>query len=273
MKYIVDHDLHIHSKLSFCSKDKEQNKENILKYAEKRGLKHICVTDHFWDSELIPLWNGETWYGEQNFSHISSILPLPQSKGINFHFGCETEMDKYFKIGIHPSHYDSFDFIIVPTTHLHSPLACGEEDYFSNERKSVLFVERINSVLDSDLPLHKVGIAHLTDYLIGGNNQDNWDNHFKIIDGIKEEDLSKVFSKVKENGCGIEINMDFFRYKTEAEKESVLRPYKIAKKCGCKFYFGSDSHYPSDFENITENHLALVEALSLEETDKFNPFN
>ena len=28
MKYIIDHDLHIHSKLSFCSKDKEQNKEN-----------------------------------------------------------------------------------------------------------------------------------------------------------------------------------------------------------------------------------------------------
>ena len=74
MKYIVDHDLHIHSKLSFCSGDPEQTKENILKYAEKRGLKHICITDHFWDSELIPLWNGETWYGDQNYSYISSII-------------------------------------------------------------------------------------------------------------------------------------------------------------------------------------------------------
>ena len=28
-----------------------------------------------------------------------------------------------------------------------------------------------------------------------------------------------------------------------------LRPFRIAKECGCKFYLGSDAHHPKSFEN------------------------
>ena len=272
MKYIVDHDLHIHSNLSFCSGDPEQTKENILKYAEKRGLKHICITDHFWDSELIPLWNGETWYGDQNYSYISSILPLPKSENVKFHFGCETEMDKYLTLGIHPTHFYNFDFIFIPTTHLHSPLAMDKEFFNDNKRKSVFYIERLDKILDSNLPFHKIGIAHLTDHLMGGTGKDNWDNHFAILDGIPDNEFIKVFDKIKLKGCGVELNIAFYKYKTQYEKDAMLRPYKIAKQRGCKFYFGSDSHYPSDFEGLTEMHEEIVDCLNLEESDKFNPF-
>ncbi|MCR5782891.1 MAG: hypothetical protein K6G90_09185 [Clostridia bacterium] len=54
MKYTIDHDLHIHTKLSSCSQDPRQTTEKILGYALNNGLKTICVTDHYWD-ETIPV--------------------------------------------------------------------------------------------------------------------------------------------------------------------------------------------------------------------------
>lgn len=49
MRYVVDHDLHIHSRLSSCSRDPEQTCENILEYAKANDFKQVCLTDHFWD--------------------------------------------------------------------------------------------------------------------------------------------------------------------------------------------------------------------------------
>ena len=62
MKFSFDHDLHIHSHLSLCSGDPEQNNENILKYALDNNLKYICLTDHFWD-DGIPC--ASQWYRDQ----------------------------------------------------------------------------------------------------------------------------------------------------------------------------------------------------------------
>ena len=35
MRFKIDHDLHIHTKLSFCSGKPEQTTENIYKYGEE----------------------------------------------------------------------------------------------------------------------------------------------------------------------------------------------------------------------------------------------
>ena len=48
MRYIVDHDLHIHTQLSLCSGHPEQTKETILKYGIDNGLTTLCLTDHMW---------------------------------------------------------------------------------------------------------------------------------------------------------------------------------------------------------------------------------
>ena len=59
MKYIIDNDLHIHSQLSSCSRDPEQNPEALLAYAVKNGFTTICIADHYWD-ERIP--GASNWY-------------------------------------------------------------------------------------------------------------------------------------------------------------------------------------------------------------------
>ena len=66
---------------------------------------------------------------------------------------------------------------------------------------------------------------------------------------------------------GIELNafdMDFL----DGEMEAVLRPYRIAKECGCKFYCGSDAHHPTDFKMV-KNFERVIESLGLGEKDKW----
>ena len=86
MRYKIDHDLHIHSKLSSCSRDPGQTTEAILRYAEENGLKKICITDHYWD-EKVP--GASSWYAPQNTTHIRESLPLPKSDKVEFLFACE----------------------------------------------------------------------------------------------------------------------------------------------------------------------------------------
>ena len=62
MKYVIDHDLHIHSLLSSCSRDPEQNTEAILRHAEEptttktvlriERCSILCINT----STLGPLW-------------------------------------------------------------------------------------------------------------------------------------------------------------------------------------------------------------------------
>ena len=105
----IDHDLHVHSSISLCSGDPSQTPERILRYAKDNGFTDVCITDHFWDEtvHLLP----ESWYVGQGLSHISAALPLPAEEGVRFLFGCETELDRTLTLGVHPSHFDLFDFI------------------------------------------------------------------------------------------------------------------------------------------------------------------
>ena len=52
-------------------------------------------------------------------------------------------------------------------------------------------------------------------------------------------------------------------------KNILMRPYYIAKDCGCKFYLGSDSHKQSALENIKAEFENIITLLDLTENDKF----
>ena len=48
-----------------------------------------------------------------------------------------------------------------------------------------------------------------------------------------------------------------------------MRIYRAAKREGCKFYFGSDAHHPSDFARSKEKFERVVDILDLTEKDKY----
>lgn len=262
MRYIYDNDLHIHSKLSLCSDDPEQTNERILQYAKDNGLKTICLTDHYWD-ESVPLLD-PGFYGSQNFEHISAAKPLPQADGIRFLFGCETDMDRFMNIGVPKNRFDDFDFMIVPTTHFHFRGFTISDEVVTPQEKADFWLEKLNALLDKDLPFHKIGIAHLTCGLIDSSRE----KLLETMEALSTEDLEKVFRKAAQCGVGIELNSDDMNFKAE-ESATILRPYRIAKQAGCKFYMGSDAHHPAALDAAKDIFERAIDLLELTEEDKF----
>lgn len=263
MRYIYDNDLHIHSKISDCSRDENQTNERILQYAKDNNLKTICVTDHFWDETVD---GASEWYAPQNFEHISAAKPLPTADGIQFLFGCETELDMHMRLGLSPERYDEFDFIVIPTTHMGGiSFTISEEDAKGNVARARLWVERLEAVLNMELPFYKIGIAHLTLSAIGSHTREDY---IEVLNMIKPEDMERLFKKAAKLGCGIEINSLDMRFSDE-ESDVVLRPYRIAKQCGCKFYMGSDAHHPEELDNAKALFEKAIDLLKLSEDDKF----
>lgn len=263
MKYIIDHDYHIHSHLSLCSKDPEQTNENILKYAKSHGLTSIVLTDHYWDS-AIP--GASNWYAQQNFDHISKALPLPQDEEVKFLFGCECDMNASRTLGMPLSRFDDFDFVVIPTTHLHmNGFTVSKEGNETPEERADLWVKRLEALLSMPLPFHKVGIAHLACTLIDTKSTDDY---LKTLSLIKSTDMHDLFSYAAKLGCGIELNASDIEQVIKYPSV-VTRMFNIAKDAGCKFYLGTDSHLPREFNGVTELFLSIIDILGLTEDDKF----
>ena len=265
MKYVIDHDYHIHSRLSLCSGNPEQTTERILQYAKENSLRSICITDHYWDSTVD---GASPWYAKQDFNHIAEALPLPTADGIDFIFGCETEMRADTGVCIPKSRYNDFGFIVVPTTHLHmTDYTILREDAASAERRARLWVERFDALMDQPLPWGRVGVAHLTTVLI--NYSPCKSEHLKVLDMISDEDMERLFARAAKIGLGIELNYDDMKF-TDSTADTILRPYRIAKSHGCKFYLGSDAHGPSVFASVKDVFERAVRTLDLTENDKFH---
>lgn len=264
MRYKVDHDLHIHSFLSACSRDPEQNPRRMVEYAKANGLKQLCVTDHFWDEDQ---GSGAPCYGEENLFEKKRLLgELPQEDGIDFLFGVETELDRNMRLGLSREHFDWVDFAVIPTTHLNMMgLALNKKEGSSTQSRGLLWVKRLEAVLSMDLPFHKVGIAHLTCSTMAYWSRET---ELEIYKKIPEAEIWRLMKQAAQVGVGIEINSCSMLYQPE-EAETVLKIYRIAKECGCKFYCGSDAHRPHELDRAKGLFEKAVDALGLTEADKF----
>ncbi len=265
MRYVIDHDLHIHSHISPCCEDREQTPAVIHAYGEANGFPLLCLTDHMWDPETP----GAAKHPRKlSYEQIREALPLPQSEKTRFLFGCETDLDKNGIIGASPEAINAMDFVIIATTHMSVTMegfTCeGTEDA---AERAKLWCSRFEAVLDLDLPFHKIGIAHLTCYLIYFKHGER---HLEVLRLIPDEEYRRLFKKAAERGIGIELNFPSLNMSGE-ELELNLKPFRIAKEEGCKFYFGSDAHGPADLAYAKENFENIIDLLDLEESDKF-PF-
>ena len=267
MKYIVDHDLHIHSTLSLCGNDPEQSPARILQYALDNGYRQICLTDHFWD-ERVPKNNTAWfagWYDQQDYAHVCQNLPLPQSESVEFLFGVETDMTLDLVVGISPERCDAFDFINIPISHFHqTDFTISKEDAATPEGVIAKFFEKMEAVLDRPLPYHKVGLAHLVSSKLCSQ-----DMYVQVVKALTCPRMAESFKKAAALGVGIELNTHALHFRNEEEEEAVVGFYRLAKECGCKFYFGTDAHTPGGFEGQKAVAERMVDLLGLTEEDKF----
>lgn len=259
MKYVFDHDYHIHTQLSDCSSDPEQTSERILAYAKQNGLTALCQTDHFWDDRVA---GASGWYAPQNFAHVCKALPLPQAAGVRFYFGCETEMREDFVVGVSEERLEAFDFVIIPTTHLHMGGFTIRKEATDLERAEA-YVKRWDALLEMKLPFEKIGLAHPLCGLI--NARGDW---MKTMNAVDEKEFGRLLTLSAKTGMGIEIN----RSDVSAQGERfafAVRFYGLARECGCKFYLGSDAHHPKDLDNAPAIFERAICAIGLTEDDKY----
>ena len=270
---IFDHDLHIHSYVSMCSCDPEQNPQRILQYAEENGLRDICLTDHFWDSDLPVVDN---FFVAGPWPAFARSQPLPQSENVKFHFGCEADLDRNMVLGVTPKRYEDLDLIIIATTHMHMKYMTIGKEYCSIEGRAEMYVKRLDAVLNMDLPFHKVGIAHPTCSLLApGENfpTTDWQDHMRVLDLIDDATYRELFGKMAKLGVGFELNFEPNKY-TPEDLPRILRPHLIAKECGCKFYFGSDAHHPEGLTVAPDRFRRMAALVGIsEEKDIFRPFD
>lgn len=274
----INHDLHNHTGLSVCSSDKSFSAEHIVAHAKECGYDTVCITNHCWDEE-IPCTS--EFYRLQPLSHIRKALPLPKDDEVKCLWGIETEYCGKEKLGLLPKHFDEFDMIIVPVNHFMKGFTIEDRDYTNGEYFK-LQLERLEELLLLDLPWKKIGIAHLTWW-----EPDEADDVNELL--ALEDRYFKVFKTLAERGAGIEFNSDTFKWshpsvKDELEKlppasrhgkctsyDKLLWLYSLAKKAGCKFYIGSDSHTHLRLDWPKMYISRIIDDLKLEESDRFFP--
>ncbi len=259
MRYIADHDYHIHSTVSRCCKDINQTPERILLYAKENRFTSICLTNHFWD-EKIP--SEAEWIEEHSYSYLCSVLPLPSADKIRFLFGAELDMDYNGVLGISENRLEKLDFVTVATTHLHLAGNTVKKPITSPEEAAKIWLDKIDKLLSMSLPFYKMGLAHLTTGHILKEKTP------EVIKLLSDSDLYRIFSLCADKKIGIELNTKTI-FNSEEEKDILLRPYFIAKDCGCKFYLGSDAHKTDVLLNAKENFERIITLLDLEESNKF----
>lgn len=267
MRYIVDHDFHIHSGGSMCSGDPNQTPARILRYAADEGFSAVALTDHFWD-ETVPMprggW-GPDFYTSQNWPHICKQLPLPSHEGVRFLFGAEVDMTLDGTVGISPERLALMDFLLISISHFHcTDFTIRGEDAATPEGRARVLLEKMEKLLTYDLPWHKISLAHLTGQKLGGGDPDF---HCEVLRLVQSERLTALFQKAAALGVGIELNTGTFRFGNDAEREAVIAFYAHAKECGCTFTFGSDAHTADGFLYHRGRGQEMADALGLTEED------
>lgn len=271
MKFQIDHDLHIHSYISPCAGyDPRQTKEAILAYGLTNQYRLLCVADHIWDRNVpSPAPVNNPWLKRGlDCQKAQEILPLPQSEKCRFLFAIEVDTDYMGNVGISEASYDTFDFIIFAPSHLHLQgfARNGAEVGTSAAEYKAFYKERLLQILNMDLPFHKCGLAHFTGCLACDEGKT------AALDQFTDEEFREIFGLAAKRGIGIELNQwGFPANYTQQEQVSILRPYRIAKQMGCKFYLGGDAHTPEEFASRKEEFRLLIDALDLTEEDKL-PF-
>ena len=258
----ITHDFHIHTHLSVCAKD-SATVEHYANVAKNLGLKKLGFADHFWDETCgEPRTN---FYARQGLEHVLGLkkeLAATEFGDTKIYFGCETEYNPITKsAAITPAVAEQFDFIIVPNSHTH--MMMPKDLYEPYEKHKQFMIDAYNNILNSDVSKYILSMAHPFEAVCCP-----YDNKI-LMKMMTDDEYRYLFDRTAEKGIAVEINVAGKCEQTEQEilDSEPFRLYRIAKECGCKFTFGSDSHTNLEHNGYASTCETIANGLGLKEDD------
>lgn len=255
----VKHDFHIHTNLSLCA-EKDTTVEYYVRRAEEIGLTKIGFANHFWD-ENIEGANG--FYEPQNLAYVEQLkeeLAKVKSDTVKTYFGCEVEYDVAHQApSITEEVAERFDYILVPNSHTHMIMP---GDCFEPWQKHADFmVQAYENIINSNVSRYITAMAHPFEAV-------NCPHYSTLIDLISDDRFKYLFDATAKKNIAVEINIGNYHEMSDEDiiNCSQIRMFRIAKECGCKFIFGSDSHNRRRHNSYGHTNV-LADILGLEETD------
>ena len=230
----VTYDLHAHTLLSGCA-DKTATIPNYVKSAKRLGLETVGIADHMWDTRHIP--GAPEWHGTLEGCRKSlETLRQTDLEGVRFLFGGEVEYCKGVGAAISPEEAQKLDFVLAPNSHMNITIGDGYvnsfqfyADYMLQAAMDICNAPAAEWITAIPHPFSPVCCPYQSDF---------------IVNKITDEQFLEVFSAMREKNIAAELNSGEFFNKpdTEIKNGFMFRILTLAKKAGCKFTFGSDSH-------------------------------
>lgn len=257
----IAHDFHVHTHLSVCAKESA----TILHYAntaKKLGFTKIGFADHFWDEKCGEPWNN--FYARQGLDHVLELkkeLATADFGKTKVYFGCETEYNPITKApAITEAVAEQFDFVIVPNSHTH--MMMPKELYEPYEKHKDFMIEAYYNIINSDVSKYILSMAHPFEAVCCP-----YDNEI-LMKLISDDEYRRIYDATAKKGIAVEINTSGVKNDREAILTSdKFRGFRLAKECGCKFTFGSDSHTDKGHDDYADITAIFAEELGLSEND------
>ena len=256
----VQHDFHIHTDLSICAKPTAKLPDYV-EIAKKLGLKKIGISNHFWDSKIEGAFD---FYKIQDFKHISEIRPEIEAldqKDVKIYFGAEAEYaPAIHDVSVSEEVAEQLEYLLVPNSHTH--ITMPKDLYYPYEKHIDFMIRAYEDILNSKVSKYITAVAHPFSAVACPYAREI------LVDLISDDTFRRLFDKTANKGIGFEINVTVMHNKSheEIENNAMIRMFRLAKECGCKFIFGSDAH---DLEKHSSysNAQFIADLLELKDGD------
>lgn len=255
---MITTDYHLHTSFSGDSNEKM---EDMIRACVKKGLMHICFTDHcdmdFPDDGLVPKGKFEVdtdaYY--KQYMNVAGDLVKDMFVGFGVELGlqacCLDKCAKYAK------EYP-FDFIIGS-----SHLCNGKDPYFpyfyEGRSEKEAYTEYFESILYNVNHYEDFDVYGHLDYVVRyGPNKDKYYSYEEYGDILDE-----IMKKLIEKGKGIEINTGGFRSglnHPNPTEDVVKRYFELG---GEILTVGSDAHKAEDVAFNFDKAKMLLESLGV----------
>jgi len=254
---MIKSDMHLHTNLSRCA-PVDTTIMTYLPYCKQEGLHKIGIANHIYES----------YDNKRGIYHLleikNQLKDIDNKDNIQILIGGEAETVLHMEPTISYDEARELDYLQLGASHVLNIMHYYEKYDLSTPKKlRDLTIELFYHACSLEYPIPTI-ICHPL-YPICSPYQE------EIIASISDNELVDCFTYANKMGKIIELHADVYRTDTSLNEhglsDTYLRINRVAKSCGCKFSFGTDSHRITDFLGYHKKLEKAAELIGLTEDD------